>query len=113
MKLHRTCMRDPIRDTLASAESMRTLGEALRAQTHEHGNRLHTAVALLELGRTDGIRSPRDSRLSGCMRRSTMFGASKVPLGVTTNTSGRCRKASRSTSCPSRQGRASARCIHG
>lgn len=40
-----------IRDTLASAESMRTLGEALRAQTHEHGNRMHTAVALLELGR--------------------------------------------------------------
>lgn len=44
---------DAIRDTLASAESMRTLGEALRAQTHEHGNRMHTAVALLELGRTD------------------------------------------------------------
>jgi len=42
-----------IRDTLASAESMRTLGEALRAQTHEHGNRMHTAVALLELGRTE------------------------------------------------------------
>ncbi|WEK14003.1 MAG: ATP-binding protein [Candidatus Microbacterium phytovorans] len=42
-----------IRDTLAAAESMRTLGEALRAQTHEHGNRLHAAVALLELGRTD------------------------------------------------------------
>lgn len=42
-----------IRDTLATAESMRTLGEALRAQTHEHGNRMHTAVALLELGRTD------------------------------------------------------------
>lgn len=41
-----------IRDTLASAESMRTLGEALRAQTHEHGNRMHAAVALLELGRT-------------------------------------------------------------
>lgn len=42
-----------IRDTLASAESMRTLGEALRAQTHEHGNRMHTAVALIELGRSD------------------------------------------------------------
>lgn len=42
-----------IRDTLAAVESMRTLGEALRAQTHEHGNRLHAAVALLELGRTD------------------------------------------------------------
>lgn len=42
-----------IRDTLASTESMRTLGEALRAQTHEHGNRIHTAVALLEMGETD------------------------------------------------------------
>ena len=36
----------------SSYESVRTLGEALRAQTHEHGNRMHTAVALLELGRT-------------------------------------------------------------
>ena len=42
-----------IRDAVASYESVRTLGEALRAQTHEHGNRMHTAVALLELGRTD------------------------------------------------------------
>lgn len=42
-----------IRDTLASAESMRTLGEALRAQTHEHGNRMHAALGLLEAGRTD------------------------------------------------------------
>jgi two-component system CitB family sensor kinase len=42
-----------VRDAVSSYESMRTLGEALRAQTHEHGNRLHTAIALLELGRTD------------------------------------------------------------
>jgi two-component system, CitB family, sensor kinase len=42
-----------VRDALSSYESMRTLGEALRAQTHEHGNRMHTAVALIELGRTD------------------------------------------------------------
>ncbi|MFE7846429.1 ATP-binding protein [Microbacterium sp. NPDC057407] len=41
-----------IRDALSSYESVRTLGEALRAQTHEHGNRMHTAVSLLELGRT-------------------------------------------------------------
>jgi sensor histidine kinase regulating citrate/malate metabolism len=41
-----------VRDAVSSYESVRTLGEALRAQTHEHGNRLHTAVALLELGRT-------------------------------------------------------------
>lgn len=41
-----------VRDTLSAAESMRTLGEALRAQTHEHGNRMHAAVALIELGRS-------------------------------------------------------------
>lgn len=42
-----------VRDAVSSYESIRTLGEALRAQTHEHGNRMHTAVALLELGRRD------------------------------------------------------------
>ncbi len=31
--------------------TMRTLSEALRAQTHEHANRLHTIVSLMELGR--------------------------------------------------------------
>ncbi|MEW1961524.1 ATP-binding protein [Microbacterium sp. NPDC077644] len=41
-----------VRDAVAAYESIRTLGEALRAQTHEHGNRMHTAIALLELGRT-------------------------------------------------------------
>ncbi len=40
-----------VRDAISSYESVRTLGEALRAQTHEHGNRMHTAIALLELGR--------------------------------------------------------------
>jgi two-component system, CitB family, sensor kinase len=33
-------------------QTMRTLSDALRAQTHEHANRLHTMVSLLELGRT-------------------------------------------------------------
>ena len=42
-----------VRDAVSSYESIRTLGEALRAQTHEHGNRMHAAVALLELGRRD------------------------------------------------------------
>lgn len=42
-----------IRDAIASYESVRTLGEALRAQTHEHGNRIHTALSLIELGRVD------------------------------------------------------------
>jgi sensor histidine kinase regulating citrate/malate metabolism len=34
-------------------ETMRTLSDALRSQAHEHGNRVHTIVSLLELGRTD------------------------------------------------------------
>lgn len=42
-----------VRDAVSSFESIRTLGDALRAQTHEHGNRMHAAVALLELGRVD------------------------------------------------------------
>ncbi|MDO5744390.1 MAG: sensor histidine kinase [Micrococcaceae bacterium] len=33
-------------------ESMRTLTEALRAQTHEHANRLHTVASLIELGKS-------------------------------------------------------------
>ncbi len=44
---------ESLRAAVSSYESVRTLGEALRAQTHEHGNRTHTVVALLELGRTD------------------------------------------------------------
>ncbi|GAA2178663.1 hypothetical protein GCM10009847_09670 [Leucobacter tardus] len=46
---------EPVRvqDAVLAYESIRTLGEALRAQTHEHGNRMHTAIALMELGRTD------------------------------------------------------------
>ncbi|UQN14481.1 ATP-binding protein [Gulosibacter sp. ACHW.36C] len=42
-----------IRDAVSSRESLRTLSSAMRAQAHEHGNRLHAAVGLLELGRTD------------------------------------------------------------
>ncbi|MBC7590683.1 MAG: sensor histidine kinase [Salinibacterium sp.] len=34
-------------------QSMQTLSDALRAQTHEHSNRLHTMVSLMELGRAD------------------------------------------------------------
>lgn len=42
-----------VRDATSSYESVRTLGAAIRAQHHEYGNRMHTAVGLLELGRTD------------------------------------------------------------
>ncbi|GAB4098707.1 sensor histidine kinase [Sinomonas halotolerans] len=47
-------------------ETMRTLSDALRSQTHEHANRLHTIVSLLELGRTEEARdfATEDLRLS-------------------------------------------------
>ena len=43
----------PDRDRILGSEleTMRTLSDALRAQTHEHANRLHTIVSLMELGR--------------------------------------------------------------
>lgn len=37
-------------------ETTQTLTDALRAQTHEHGNRLHTVLSLLELGRLEEAR---------------------------------------------------------
>ncbi|WOP18558.1 ATP-binding protein [Raineyella sp. LH-20] len=37
-------------------ESTRSLTDALRSQTHEHANRLHTVLSLLELGRADQAR---------------------------------------------------------
>jgi sensor histidine kinase regulating citrate/malate metabolism len=42
-----------IQSLAGEVESMRTLAGALRAQTHEHSNRLHTIVSLIELGRGD------------------------------------------------------------
>ncbi|WP_336661650.1 ATP-binding protein [Leucobacter sp. USHLN154] len=44
---------EAVRDAIISHDSLRTLSESLRAQTHEHANRLHAAIALLELGRKD------------------------------------------------------------
>ncbi|MEV8338353.1 ATP-binding protein [Leucobacter sp. NPDC077196] len=44
---------EAVRDALISHDSLRSLSESLAAQTHEHGNRLHAAIALLELGRQD------------------------------------------------------------
>ena len=34
-------------------DTVRGLAEALRAQTHEAANRLHTVVSLIEIGRTE------------------------------------------------------------
>ncbi|WP_102157771.1 sensor histidine kinase [Zhihengliuella halotolerans] len=42
-----------IQSITGELETMRTLTNALRAQTHEHANRLHTVAVLIELGRTD------------------------------------------------------------
>src|SRR5699024_10581745 len=44
--------RTDIHELTGELATMTTLSEALRAQTHEHANRLHTVSTLIELGRT-------------------------------------------------------------
>ncbi|WP_104182220.1 sensor histidine kinase [Arthrobacter sp. B0490] len=48
-----TTLRDhtEIEALTGQVQTMRTLTDALRSQTHEHANRLHTIVSLVELGR--------------------------------------------------------------
>lgn len=48
--------RSELQSLLGELESVRSLTETLRSQTHEHGNRLHTVLALLELDRVDDAR---------------------------------------------------------
>lgn len=49
--------RSELQALLGELAGVRTLSETLRAQTHEHGNRLHTVLALLELDRPDEARA--------------------------------------------------------
>jgi two-component system CitB family sensor kinase len=44
--------RTDIQELTGELATMTTMSEALRAQTHEHANRLHTVSTLIELGRT-------------------------------------------------------------
>ncbi|WP_434965058.1 ATP-binding protein [Brevibacterium casei] len=44
--------RTDLTELAGELETMRTLSEALRAQTHEHANRMHTVSTLIELGRS-------------------------------------------------------------
>lgn len=48
-----TTLRDrtELKSLVGELESVRTLSDALRSQTHEFANRLHTVLSLLELGR--------------------------------------------------------------
>ncbi|WP_440583486.1 sensor histidine kinase, partial [Xanthomonas citri] len=48
--------RSELQALLGELEGVRTLSDTLRSQTHEHGNRLHALLALLELGRIDEAR---------------------------------------------------------
>lgn len=49
--------RSELQTLLGELESVRTLTDTLRSQTHEHGNRLHTVLALLELDRVAEART--------------------------------------------------------
>jgi two-component system, CitB family, sensor kinase len=49
--------RSELQHLLGELDSVRTLTATLRSQTHEHGNRLHTVLALLELDRVTEART--------------------------------------------------------
>lgn len=50
-----TTLRDctDVESLTGEVATLRTLADALTAQTHEHANRIHTLVSLIELGRSD------------------------------------------------------------
>ncbi len=48
--------RTELEDLASEVQSMRTLSDALRSATHEHANRLHTIVAMIEIGRPEEAR---------------------------------------------------------
>lgn len=77
--------RTEVQDMNRELETTQSLTDALRAQTHEHGNRLHTVLSLLELGRLDEARGLLSTGLSA--GRSTGAGstaaAQPAPLGPT------------------------------
>ena len=62
-------------------ESVRTLSDALRSQTHEYANRLHTVVSLLELGRTrEAIELIAQETETSQSLADDMVGASSEPV---------------------------------
>ena len=61
-------------------ESVRTLSDALRSQTHEYANRLHAVVSLLELGRTrEAIELIAQETETSQLLADEMVGASSEP----------------------------------
>ncbi len=65
-------------------ESVRTLSGALRSQTHEYANRLHTVVSLLELGRTrEAIELIAQETETSQSLADDMVGASSEPVLAT------------------------------
>lgn len=54
-----------------------TMAQALRSQTHEHANRMHTIVALLELGETEQAR-----RFAAADQQRTLSLAGDVGAGI-------------------------------
>lgn len=76
--------RTEVQDMNRELESTQSLTDALRAQTHEHGNRLHTVLSLLELGRLDEARGLLSTGLSsapgsGAAVQPGAFGPSGEP----------------------------------
>jgi two-component system CitB family sensor kinase len=78
-----TTLRDhtDLQNLAGELQTMRTLSDALRSQTHEFSNRLHTIVALIELGRGDeAIRFAANELDVGQELADSLLGAMNEPV---------------------------------
>lgn len=78
-----TSLRDHTEVTRLASElqSTTTLSDALRSQTHEHANRLHTIISLIELGRASEARSLATNELgTGQELADQVMGALREPV---------------------------------
>ncbi|WP_157103208.1 sensor histidine kinase [Neomicrococcus aestuarii] len=73
-------------------ENTRSLTDALRSQTHEHANRLHTVLSLLELGQSDQAKNVVSEAVGAGDQREGAAGVAPVMEAVLTGKAAQSRE---------------------
>ncbi|GAB2897489.1 ATP-binding protein [Neomicrococcus lactis] len=73
-------------------ENTRSLTDALRSQTHEHANRLHTVLSLLELGHTEQAKGVVSEAVGASDQREGSAGVAPVMEAVLTGKAAQARE---------------------
>ena len=71
------------RDDILKSEATRSMAAMLRTQNHEHRNRMHTVLSLLDLGRLDDARNFAREDLASSEQNEVHWGNYKQLPGVT------------------------------